>query len=60
MKMVYLYRGKKKNEVPPHLYSIADNAYASMIRDRENQSMLITYELFLNIFLNVINNLIIE
>ena len=58
--MVYLYRGKKKNEVPPHLYSIADNAYASMIRDRENQSMLITYELFLNIFLNVINNLIIE
>ena len=42
--MVYLYRGKKKNEVPPHLYSIADNAYASMIRDRENQSMLITYE----------------
>ena len=58
--MVYLYRGKKKNEVPPHLYSIADNAYASMIRDRENQSMLITYELFLNIYLNVINNLIIE
>ena len=43
MKMVYVYRGKKKNEVPPHLYSIADNAYASMIRDRDNQSMLITY-----------------
>ena len=58
--MVYLYRGKKKNEVPPHLYSIADNAYASMIRDRENQSMLITYELFLNIFLYIINNLIIK
>ena len=46
MKMVYLYRGKKKNEVPPHLYSIADNAYASMLIDRENQSMLITYETF--------------
>lgn len=42
MKMVDLYRGKKKNEVPPHLYSIADNAYASMLVDRENQSMLIT------------------
>ena len=42
--MVDLYRGKKKNEVPPHLYSIADNAYANMLRDRENQSMLITYE----------------
>ena len=42
--MVFLYRGKKRNEMPPHLYSIADNAYASMIRDRENQSMLITGE----------------
>lgn len=42
MKMVDLYRGKKKNEVPPHLYSIADTAYANMLRDRENQSMLIT------------------
>jgi myosin heavy chain 9/10/11/14 len=44
MKMVNYYRGKKKNEVPPHLYYVADNAYQSMIRDRENQSMLITGE----------------
>ena len=44
MKMVFYYRGKKKNEVPPHLYSIADGAYQCMIRDRENQSMLITGE----------------
>ena len=43
MKMVNLYRGKKKNEVPAHLYSVADNAYANMLRDRENQSMLITW-----------------
>ena len=42
MKMVNFYRGKKKNEVPPHLYLVADNAYAAMMRDRENQSMLIT------------------
>ena len=39
-----MYRGKKRNEVPPHLYSIADNAYQNMLRDRENQSMLITGE----------------
>ena len=32
MKMVNLYRGKKRTEVPPHLYAIADNAYASMLR----------------------------
>jgi len=44
MKMVHYYRGKKKNEVPPHLYYVADNAYASMTRDRCNQSMLITGE----------------
>ena len=42
--MVTYYRGKKKNEVPPHLYLVADTAYASMMRDRENQSMLITGE----------------
>jgi len=44
MKMVNFYRGKKKNEVPPHLYLVADNAYAAMCRDRKNQSMLITGE----------------
>jgi myosin heavy subunit len=44
MKMVHYYRGKKKNEVPPHLYLVADNAYSCMMRDRENQSMLITGE----------------
>ncbi len=44
MKMVAYYRGKKKNEVPPHLYLVADNAYSCMQRDRENQSMLITGE----------------
>ena len=42
MKMVHFYRGKKKNEVPPHLYLVADNAYAAMSRDRSNQSLLIT------------------
>jgi myosin heavy subunit len=44
MKMVNYYRGKKKNEVPPHLYYVADNAYQNMLKDRENQSMLITGE----------------
>jgi myosin heavy chain 6/7 len=44
MKIINLYRGKKRNEVPPHLYCIADTAYQNMLRDRENQSMLITGE----------------
>ncbi|CAF1208717.1 unnamed protein product [Adineta steineri] len=44
MKVVLMYRGKKRTEVPPHLYAIADNAYSNMLRDRDNQSMLITGE----------------
>ncbi|XP_076459071.1 myosin heavy chain, striated muscle-like isoform X3 [Babylonia areolata] len=38
------YRGKRKTEMPPHLFSVADNAYQYMLQDRENQSMLITGE----------------
>ena len=41
-KIMNVYRGKKRSEVPPHLYCIADTAYQNMLRDRENQSMLIT------------------
>ncbi|CAF1413969.1 unnamed protein product, partial [Adineta steineri] len=44
MKVVMMYRGRKRTEVPPHLYAISDNAYSNMLRDRENQSMLITGE----------------
>ncbi|XP_065503648.1 myosin-3-like [Caloenas nicobarica] len=38
------YRGKKRQEVPPHIFSISDNAYQFMLTDRENQSILITGE----------------
>merc|ERR1711881_815356 len=43
-KMIDCYRGKRKTEMPPHLYSVADTAYSNMVRDRDNQSMLITGE----------------
>lgn len=39
-----MYRGKRRNEVPPHLFSISDGAYVNMLTDGENQSMLITGE----------------
>ncbi|XP_074745689.1 myosin heavy chain, skeletal muscle, adult-like [Strix uralensis] len=42
--VVLAYRGKKRQEVPPHIFSISDNAYQSMLTDRENQSILITGE----------------
>uniref|UniRef100_F6QBM3 Myosin motor domain-containing protein n=1 Tax=Xenopus tropicalis TaxID=8364 RepID=F6QBM3_XENTR len=38
------YRGKKRVEAPPHIFSISDNAYQAMLTDRENQSVLITGE----------------
>ncbi|TRY53867.1 hypothetical protein DNTS_002810 [Danionella cerebrum] len=42
--VVIAYRGKKRSEAPPHIYSISDNAYQYMLADRENQSILITGE----------------
>uniref|UniRef100_A0A673CNU0 Myosin-7-like n=1 Tax=Sphaeramia orbicularis TaxID=375764 RepID=A0A673CNU0_9TELE len=42
--VVAAYRGKKRTEAPPHIYSISDNAYQYMLADRENQSILITGE----------------
>ncbi|XP_006791682.1 myosin heavy chain, fast skeletal muscle-like, partial [Neolamprologus brichardi] len=41
---VAAYRGKKRIEAPPHIFSISDNAYQFMLTDRENQSVLITGE----------------
>uniref|UniRef100_A0A668APK3 Myosin heavy chain, fast skeletal muscle n=1 Tax=Myripristis murdjan TaxID=586833 RepID=A0A668APK3_9TELE len=38
------YRGKKRIEAPPHIFSISDNGYQFMLTDRENQSILITGE----------------
>ncbi|XP_045477198.1 myosin heavy chain, muscle isoform X17 [Harmonia axyridis] len=39
-----LYRGKRRNEVPPHIFAISDGAYVNMLTNNENQSMLITGE----------------
>jgi len=39
-----LYMGKRRNEVPPHLFAISDGAYQNMLQVGINQSMLITGE----------------
>merc|ERR1712180_383245 len=39
-----VYMGKRRNEVPPHLFAISDGAYQNMLQLHENQSMLITGE----------------
>ncbi|XP_027476593.1 myosin-7B isoform X3 [Zalophus californianus] len=42
--VVAAYKGKRRSEAPPHIYAVADNAYNDMLRNRENQSMLITLQ----------------
>merc|ERR1711997_368850 len=41
---VKLYLGKRRNEVPPHLWAITETAYRNMVTNGKNQSMLITGE----------------
>uniref|UniRef100_A0A8C7P8X9 Myosin motor domain-containing protein n=1 Tax=Oncorhynchus mykiss TaxID=8022 RepID=A0A8C7P8X9_ONCMY len=42
--VVNAYRGKKRMEAPPHIFSVSDNAFQFMMIDKENQSVLITGE----------------
>uniref|UniRef100_A0A4W5QEW1 Myosin motor domain-containing protein n=1 Tax=Hucho hucho TaxID=62062 RepID=A0A4W5QEW1_9TELE len=42
--VVNAYRGKKRVEAPPHIFSVSDNAFQFMMIDKENQSVLITGE----------------
>jgi len=38
------YRGRRRNEMPPHIFAVADEAYRAMLNEHLNQSMLITGE----------------
>lgn len=42
--IVEIYKGKRRNEMAPHVFAISDMAYRSMLNDRMNQSILITGE----------------
>jgi len=41
---VKIYLGKRRNEVPPHLFAIADTAYRAMLSKSVCQSILVTGE----------------
>merc|ERR1719232_895808 len=43
-RVVQMYIGKRRNEVPPHLFAIAEGAYQGMMHQAKDQSMLITGE----------------
>lgn len=37
------YKGRRRGELSPHIYAVADQAYHDMVQDHEDQSILITY-----------------
>ena len=39
-----MFMGKRRTEMPPHLFAVSDEAYRNILQNRENQSMLITGE----------------
>merc|ERR1712223_171036 len=44
LRTMELYVGKRRNEVPPHIFAIAEGAYQGMMNTCCNQSILITGE----------------
>eukprot|EP00039_Didymoeca_costata_P018541 m.333902 g.333902 ORF g.333902 m.333902 type:complete len:1372 (+) comp17243_c0_seq1:84-4199(+) len=42
--VIAAYKGKRRGEVPPHIFAIADQAYRDMLHDREDQTILCTGE----------------
>lgn len=36
------YKGRKRGELPPHVFAVADAAYRNMLQEREDQSILCT------------------
>merc|ERR1711963_769134 len=42
--VVKMYLGKRRNEVPPHLWAITETAYRNMLANTKDQSMSITGE----------------
>jgi hypothetical protein len=39
---IKLYRDKKIGELPPHIFAIGDNCYTLMMRQRQNQCIVIS------------------
>ena len=42
--VVESYKGKRREEMEPHVFAVADEAYRAMMGEHKNQSMLITGE----------------
>jgi len=42
--IIKMYVGRRRDELAPHVYAVADEAYRALLNDRRNQSMLVTGE----------------
>lgn len=40
--VIDIYKGKKREQMPPHIFAIAGDAYRLMLQNREDQSILCT------------------
>ena len=38
--VIDMYKGKRRNEMPPHIFSIADNAYHDMLQGTDCMPLL--------------------
>ena len=43
-----MYAGKRKGELDPHLFAIAEDAYRCMIREEKNQTIIVSGERFIS------------
>ena len=44
--IIQAYRGRRKGELEPHLFAIAEDAYTRMTKDSEGQTIIVSGERF--------------
>lgn len=42
--VIQQYSGRRRGELPPHLFAIAEDAYRCMIREGKNQTIIVSGE----------------
>jgi myosin-5 len=42
--IIELYRGKAVGELDPHIFAVAEDAFTSMVRNKRNQSIIVSGE----------------